>query len=127
MKFMKKKITIKIEELYLKNFIIKSAGDKKIGIFHFGKQDYKVYEMTCPHMGGDLCTGKIKNNNIQCSWHGYLFSLITGKFIENPNFNYTKSIRTKSLHYDPQNREIENLTLKNIDYKIIEEKIILEI
>jgi nitrite reductase/ring-hydroxylating ferredoxin subunit len=127
MKFMKKIITIKIEELDLKKSIIKSSGNKKIGIFYFGEQEYKVYEMTCPHMGGDLCSGKINNNTIQCGWHGYLFSLISGKFIKNPNLENTKSVRIKSLYYDPQNCNIESLILKNIDYKIIDKEIIIEI
>mgnify|MGYP006071798759 CR=1 FL=1 len=124
---MKKVIKINTAGLNTKKFTIKLVEKRKIGIYSLGQGKFKVYEMTCPHMGGDLCNGMINKNTIQCSWHGYLFSLVSGNFIENPSLKGTKSARIKSLFYDPQNSEDENLSLKSIDYKIIDKNLILEI
>jgi nitrite reductase/ring-hydroxylating ferredoxin subunit len=41
---------------------------------------------TCPHAGGPLGEGKLKEGIIECPWHGWKFDLRTGQRVNNPNF-----------------------------------------
>ena len=41
---------------------------------------------TCPHAGGPLGEGKLKEGIIECPWHGWKFDLRTGRRVNNPNF-----------------------------------------
>ncbi len=41
---------------------------------------------TCPHAGGPLGEGKLKEGIIECPWHGWKFDLKTGRRVNNPNF-----------------------------------------
>lgn len=41
---------------------------------------------TCPHAGGPLGEGKLKEGIIECPWHGWKFDLKTGQRVNNPNF-----------------------------------------
>ena len=79
-----------------------------------------VLQATCPHMGGDLCSGKININKkeIQCMVHGYIFSIKTGNFIKNPNIENTLLGRKKNAYFDPAFRENYYLSLKMLDNKI---------
>ena len=124
---MKKLIKINTEDLNSKELTIKVVENRKIGIYSLGQGKFKVYEMTCPHMGGDLCSGMINKNTIQCSWHGYIFSLINGNFIENPNLEGTQCVRVAGKYYDPTNEETKNLELKTIDHRIEKKILVLEI
>ena len=53
--------------IYLKENVFENVSNtkkkKKIK-----DDEFKVYEMICPHMGGDLCKGNISNNTIQCGY-----------------------------------------------------------
>jgi len=41
----------------------------------------KVYciDNTCPHLGGPLCKGDVKDHIVACPWHGSTFDVRTGK------------------------------------------------
>ncbi|HTY70569.1 MAG TPA: Rieske 2Fe-2S domain-containing protein [Alphaproteobacteria bacterium] len=75
-----------------------AVGDVEVGIFRRGEK-LIAYENECPHYGGPVCQGKMipqteeaimpdktslgirfsKTMNIICPWHGYEFSIETGR------------------------------------------------
>ena len=124
---MKRVIKIDTADLNSRKLTIKLVENKKIGIYSLGQGKFKVYEMTCPHMGGDLCNGMINKSTIQCGWHGYVFSLINGNFIKNPNIKGTEFVRVASKYFDPSDEKTKNLELKTIDHRIEKNNLILEI
>lgn len=38
-----------------------------------------VHVARCPHLGAPLITGKVTDNILECSWHGYRFDLNSGQ------------------------------------------------
>ena len=105
-------ITIKINELK-KNFLnIREISDYKIGIY-YTLENFYVFKMTCPHVGGDLCQGKInyKSSTIQCMAHGYFFSMLDGKFLKNPNIENTLEGRLPNKYFDPNLKNNYKLTM----------------
>jgi nitrite reductase/ring-hydroxylating ferredoxin subunit len=51
-------------------------------VAHDGK--YYAVENSCPHKGGPLGRGQVKNGTITCPWHRFRFDLETGKSVTNP-------------------------------------------
>jgi len=53
--------------------------------------DGKFYavENRCPHKGGPLGLGQVKNGTITCPWHRFRFELETGKSVTNPAMRAT--------------------------------------
>ncbi|MGH7769941.1 MAG: Rieske (2Fe-2S) protein [Candidatus Binatia bacterium] len=51
-------------------------------IAHGGK--YYAVENFCPHKGGPLGLGQVKNGTITCPWHRFRFELESGKSVTNP-------------------------------------------
>ena len=44
----------------------------------------------CPHAGKPLRTGKCRNGELQCAWHGWTFDVETGNSIpDHPAFKLT--------------------------------------
>jgi nitrite reductase (NADH) small subunit/3-phenylpropionate/trans-cinnamate dioxygenase ferredoxin subunit len=64
----------------------------------------RVFHDICPHMGADLAEARycVKTGTIHCKWHGYIFSVDDGKFLENPNTKLMSLIRVASEHYKPE-------------------------
>jgi nitrite reductase/ring-hydroxylating ferredoxin subunit len=44
----------------------------------------RVYSGLCPHLGGPLLKGRVKNGTLICPWHGYRFDLRTGSCLTPP-------------------------------------------
>ena len=40
----------------------------------------------CPHAGGPLGEGHMKEDCIVCPWHGWRFNVRTGQRVDNPDF-----------------------------------------
>lgn len=40
----------------------------------------------CPHAGGPLGEGKLHGTVVECPWHGWKFSVVSGQREGNPNF-----------------------------------------
>ena len=116
---MKNTIKLEISKIESNKLLIKEFEKIKIGIF-YDNEKFSVFEMTCPHMGGDLCSGKIDVNKkeIQCMVHGYIFSIKTGNFIKNPNIENTLLGRKKNAYFDPTFSENYYFSLKMLDNKI---------
>jgi nitrite reductase/ring-hydroxylating ferredoxin subunit len=56
-------------------------------IAHDGK--YYAVENFCPHKGGPLGLGQVKNGTITCPWHRFRFELEGGKSATNPAMRAT--------------------------------------
>lgn len=56
---------------------------KPIAIFNNGGI-FKAIDNTCPHRGGSLGEGALKNGCVICPLHQWTFNLETGKNIRNP-------------------------------------------
>jgi nitrite reductase/ring-hydroxylating ferredoxin subunit len=105
-------LKIKINDLK-KNFLnIREISDYKIGIY-YTLENFYVFKMTCPHVGGDLCKGKInyKDSTIQCMAHGYFFSMLNGNFLKNPNIVDTLEGRLPNKYFDPNLKSNYKLTM----------------
>ena len=53
----------------------------KVALFLCGSEVYAIKNQ-CPHMGGDLGEGLLTGDVIRCPWHGWKFSIKTGKMPE---------------------------------------------
>lgn len=95
---------------------IKDGGDKKCLVTLYEGQP-KIFEVNCPHMGGDLSNGLCTKTKIVCPWHGYSFDKKDGTFSSNPNIGPMSNIRVQSQHFNPD--------LK-INYKLIQRIPIIE-
>jgi len=77
----------------------------------------------CPHMGGYLSQGKYctKSSTLQCPWHGYIFNVDTGGFIENPNEIIWGNLRYPTEHFKP--KTTPKYKLNKLEYEIDQDKI----
>jgi nitrite reductase/ring-hydroxylating ferredoxin subunit len=57
------------------------AGHVKVALFRCGGTLYAIKNQ-CPHMGGDLGEGHVIGEIVRCPWHGWKFSVKTGKMPE---------------------------------------------
>jgi nitrite reductase (NADH) small subunit/3-phenylpropionate/trans-cinnamate dioxygenase ferredoxin subunit len=56
-----------------------------IAVFNVGGTYYAI-DNTCPHAGGPLGEGKLCGTVVECPWHGWKFSVVSGQREGNPNF-----------------------------------------
>lgn len=54
-----------------------------IALFHDGGQYYAMDD-NCPHQGMPLSDGIVSDRTVECSWHGWRFSLESGKWLDSP-------------------------------------------
>lgn len=45
---------------------------------------YYATDDACPHKGAPLCDGIVFDRSVTCTWHGWRFSLIDGRWLDNP-------------------------------------------
>lgn len=57
------------------------AGPWKVALFRCDGTIYAIKNQ-CPHMGGDLGEGLLAGEIVRCPWHGWKFSVKTGKMPE---------------------------------------------
>ncbi len=50
-----------------------------------------VHVARCPHLGAPLIAGKVTENILECSWHGYRFDLNTGECLSGTGCSITAS------------------------------------
>ncbi len=58
--------------------VIVTVNGTRIALFRCGGAVYAIKNQ-CPHMGGDLGEGLLTGEIVQCPWHGWKFSVKTGK------------------------------------------------
>jgi nitrite reductase (NADH) small subunit/3-phenylpropionate/trans-cinnamate dioxygenase ferredoxin subunit len=56
-----------------------------IALFNVGGTFYAI-DNTCPHAGGPLGEGTLRGTVVECPWHGWKFSVVSGHREGNPNF-----------------------------------------
>ncbi len=56
-----------------------------IAVFNVEGAFYAI-DNACPHAGGPLGEGKLCEAVVECPWHGWKFSVVSGERIGNPNF-----------------------------------------
>ncbi len=57
--------------------------DRVIAVF-LDEGTYYAIDDTCPHQGAPLCDGIVCDKTVTCTWHGWRFSLVDGRWIDNP-------------------------------------------
>ena len=59
------------------------VGDRGLALFQI---DGKIYaaDNACPHVGGPLCEGGVKDGVVTCPWHGSQFKIDTGEVVHGP-------------------------------------------
>ena len=96
--------------------VVEMDSGGAIGIFRAGGTLH-AYENVCPHQGGPVCQGTILprviedlsaakasigfrfepgDMHIVCPWHGFEFSIATGKHAGAPNIQLTRVAVTES-------------------------------
>lgn len=61
---------------------------KPIALFN-NDGTFQAIDNTCPHRGGSLGDGKLKDNCVVCPLHQWTFNLKTGQNIRNPQVSLT--------------------------------------
>ena len=62
-----------------------------------GRERLYVFREICPHMGGPLGEATVcKDGTLECPWHGYRFSLETGRLVDNPNERIMADLRRRA-------------------------------
>jgi len=62
-----------------------------------GRERLHVFREICPHMGGPLGEATVcKDATLECPWHGYRFSLETGRLVDNPNARIMAELRRRA-------------------------------
>ena len=96
--------------------LVFDIGSRTVGIFRIGGV-LQAYENVCPHQGGPVCQGTIlprvveelseskastgfrfdtDDIHIVCPWHGFEFSIATGKHAGAPGIELTRVAVTES-------------------------------
>ncbi len=102
-------IAARSEEVPERGRLVVDINDGAIGLFRIDGKLY-AYENTCPHQGGPVCQGLVipavrelltdeqcatgyafdeAEMRIVCPWHGYEFSIETGKHPGSPKHQLT--------------------------------------
>jgi nitrite reductase (NADH) small subunit/3-phenylpropionate/trans-cinnamate dioxygenase ferredoxin subunit len=45
---------------------------------------YYAIDDACPHRGAPLCDGIVYDQSVTCTWHGWRFSLVDGRWLDSP-------------------------------------------
>ncbi|MCP9438315.1 MAG: Rieske 2Fe-2S domain-containing protein [Nitrospira sp.] len=56
-----------------------------IALFNVDGTFYAI-DNTCPHAGGPLGEGRLDGTIVECPWHGWKFSVVSGRREGNPDF-----------------------------------------
>jgi nitrite reductase/ring-hydroxylating ferredoxin subunit len=60
-------------------------------------EDLHLFREICPHMGGPLSQATVcADATLECPWHGYRFSLETGRLVDNPNERIMAELRRRA-------------------------------
>jgi nitrite reductase/ring-hydroxylating ferredoxin subunit len=82
---------------------------KEVAIFKL-HGNYFALDNTCPHMGGPLCKGGIKDGVITCPWHGSQFEIETGALMRGPAksdaHSYAVEVRGNDIYIKARGEEL---------------------
>lgn len=72
-----------LARLQAESAIAVDVGDQRIAVFWYENRVYALNE-TCPHRGGPLHLGRLRQGIVTCPWHLWQFDLVTGQSPVNP-------------------------------------------
>lgn len=55
-----------------------AIGARRIGVYRRAGAWYALKDL-CPHAGGPLHEGRLRDGAVACPWHGWAFDLATGR------------------------------------------------
>lgn len=58
-------------------------GGRVIAVF-LDEGKYYAIDDACPHRGAPLCDGIVFDRSVTCTWHGWRFSLVDGRWLDSP-------------------------------------------
>ncbi len=67
---------------------------KPMAVFNDGGNFYAT-NYVCPHMGGTLGAGTIRDGVVTCPWHGWMFNATTGQGERNAHTIATYELRVE--------------------------------
>ncbi len=73
-----------MEELKARGAIAADIGEIRVAVFWLDGEPRALHE-TCPHRGGPLHLGPVRDGVVRCPWHQWQFDLATGRSPANPN------------------------------------------
>ena len=66
-----------------------TVAGRVVALFHVGDA-FHALDGVCPHAGGPLGEGHLKDNVVTCPWHGWQFDVTTGRHCLNERIQHTK-------------------------------------
>lgn len=84
-----------LARLQAESAIAVDVGDQRIAVFWYENRVYALNE-TCPHRGGPLHLGRLRQGIVTCPWHLWQFDLVTGRSPVNPR----SRVRTYSVRVE---------------------------
>ena len=66
-----------------------SVANQGLAVFRAGPDRVHVIDNTCPHAGGSLSGGFVRDGRVVCPWHGWPFDLRTGRCPDNTQIAVT--------------------------------------
>ncbi len=66
------------------------AGGKKVLLANVGGTFYAI-QRKCPHMGFDLCKGRLDGDTVTCKMHGASFDVKTGEAVGKAKLLFLKT------------------------------------
>lgn len=95
-----------------------SANGKALSLFLVDGK-YYLTDNACPHAGGPLCEGPVKNGVSTCPWHGSEFNVATGEVMSGPSKTGVKSypveVRGGDL-YAEIGQKADNAVPKSVEF-----------
>ena len=73
-----KSINIPIAELSTERGTLVTLGNSRIAVFRIAEEIHAI-QNHCPHTGGPLHLGQIRDGHITCPWHGREFCIKSGR------------------------------------------------
>lgn len=58
---------------------------RRVAVFNYKGQLIGI-ESECKHQKASLCNGNLKDNVINCPWHGWKYDILTGECLTDKNF-----------------------------------------
>lgn len=59
------------------------VNGRTVAVFNDGGQYFAIDDV-CPHTGGSLSSGDLKEGVVTCPWHGWRFRIRDGTWCDNP-------------------------------------------
>src|SRR5262245_13929855 len=66
------------EELIARAPFTVKVERQQIAVFHYQGR-FRAIHNVCNHKGGPLCEGRLRDEFVMCPWHGWEYSVVTGK------------------------------------------------